>query len=166
MDDKERILVICTNNSARSQIAEGYFRHAYGEYYDVRSAGTEPTTVNPYSIKVMDEIGIDISKHRSKSIKEFESQEFDQVITVCSGAEKACPFFHGGKKYIHQGFKDPACVKGNEEEKMKVFREVRDEIISWIDTQFKKILNLKNNLNLEIGEEHVKSCDSYRWAIR
>lgn len=135
---KEKILFICTNNSARSQIAEGYLKHVYGDYYEVHSAGTEPTIVNPYAIKVMDEIGIDISKHRSKSLKEFEGHEFDQVITVCSGAEKACPFFPGGKKYIHQGFKDPACAKGSEKEKMKVFQEVRDEIISWVDTQFKK----------------------------
>lgn len=96
---KERILVICTNNSARSQIAEGYFNHAHRKYYETHSAGTEPTTVNPYAIKVMSEIGIDISKQRSKSLIEFEGHEFDQVITVCSGAEKACPFFLGGKNY-------------------------------------------------------------------
>ncbi len=137
---KERILFICTNNSARSQMAEGYLNHAYGDYYEVYSAGTEPTTVNPYAIKVMKEIDIDIFSHSSKSIKEFESMEFDHVITVCGGADQACPFFLGGKKYTHKGFKDPACVKGDEKEKMRVFREVRDEIIMWILT------NLENNL--------------------
>ena len=134
----ERVLFICTNNSARSQMAEGYLKHAYGEYYEVYSAGTEPTTVNPYAIKVMEEIGIDISNHHSKSLKDIEGMEFDQVITVCGGASQTCPFFPGGKKYTHKGFKDPAAVEGNENEKNKMFREVRDEIISWIDEAFKK----------------------------
>ncbi|MEN6573070.1 arsenate reductase ArsC [Methanobacterium aggregans] len=138
MIGKEKILIICTNNSSRSQMAEGYFKHAHGEYYDVHSAGTEPTTVNPYAVKVMKELGIDISDHRSKSLKEFEGQEFDQVITVCGGAKEACPFFPGAKNYMHHGFKDPACVNGTQEEKMNVFREVRDEIIFWINETFKK----------------------------
>lgn len=135
---KERILFICTNNSARSQIAEGYLKHAYGEHYEVFSAGTEPTSVNPYAIKAMKEIGIDISAHRSKSLNEFEGQEFDHVITVCGGASQSCPFFPGGKRYTHKGFKDPVAAEGNENEKIKVFREVRDEITSWIDEEFKK----------------------------
>lgn len=134
---REKILIICTNNSSRSQMAEGYFKHAYGKYYDVYSAGIEPTAVNPYSVKVMRELGIDISNHRSKSLKEFEGQEFDHVITVCGGAKEACHFFPGGKNYMHQGFKDPACVKGTEEEKIKIFGKVRDEIIIWIDETFK-----------------------------
>ncbi|MGZ7068309.1 MAG: arsenate reductase ArsC, partial [Methanobacterium sp.] len=90
---KERILFICTNNSARSQMAEGYLKRKYGEYYDVYSAGTEPTTVNPYAIKVMKEIDIDISNNRSKSLEEFEGVEFYHVITVCGGVSQACPFF-------------------------------------------------------------------------
>ncbi|MGZ7067636.1 MAG: arsenate reductase ArsC [Methanobacterium sp.] len=136
---KEKILFICTNNSARSQIAEGYLKHKYGEYYDVYSAGTEPTKVNPLAIKVMAEIGIDISNHYSKSLQEFDGEEFEQVITVCGGGiDQACPFFPGGKKQIHKGFKDPATIQGNENEKIKVFREVRGEITSWIDTEFKK----------------------------
>lgn len=139
MIGKEKILIICTNNSSRSQMVEGYFKHAYGGYYDVHSAGTEPTTVNPYAVKVLGELGIDISDHRSKSLKEFEGQEFDHVITVCGGAKEACPFFPGAKNYMHQGFKDPARVNGTQEEKMKVFREVRDEIIFWIDETFKKM---------------------------
>jgi len=138
-NSKEKILFICTNNSARSQMAEGYLKNAYGAHYEVYSAGTEPTVVNPYAIKVMDEIGIDISKHRSKSLKEFSDMEFDLVITVCGGSDQACPFFPGGKKHIHQGFRDPASVKGDEEEKMMIFREVRDEIISWIDETFKNL---------------------------
>jgi arsenate reductase len=135
---KEKILFICTNNSARSQMAEGYLKHRYGEYYDVYSAGTAPTTVNPYAIKVMGEIGIDISNHYSKSLKEFEGMEFDQVITVCGGTDQACPFFPGGKIHTHQGFKDPAAFQGTENNKIKAFRKSRDEIISWIDEEFKK----------------------------
>lgn len=133
---KERVLFICTNNSARSQMAEGYLKHEYGEYYEVYSAGTEPTTVNPCAIKVMEEIGIDISNHHSKGLEEFEGMEFDQVITVCGGASQACPFFPGGKKYTHKGFKDPAAVEGNE--KIKAFRKIRDEIITWINKNYKK----------------------------
>ncbi len=135
---KEKILVICTNNSARSQMAEGYLKSKYGEYYDVYSAGTKPTEVNPNAIKLMAEIGIDISNHHSKSIQEFEGMEFDLVITVCGGADQACPFFPGGKKLIHKGFKDPAAIQVNENEKIKVFREVRDEIITWINSEFEK----------------------------
>ena len=85
----------------------------------------------------MKEIDTDISSHRSKSLKEFENMEFDHKITVCGGADQAFPFFPGGKKHTHKGFKDPACVKGTEEEKMNVFREVRDEILSWLDEAFR-----------------------------
>jgi len=134
----ERVLFICTNNSARSQMAEGYLKHAYGKYYEVYSAGTEPKAVNPSAIHVMDEIGIDISNHRSNSIAEFEGMEFDQVITVCGGTGQACPFFPDGKKYTHKEFKDPAAVLGNKNDIIMVFREVRDEIISWIDVEFRK----------------------------
>lgn len=119
-------------------MSEGYLKQAYREYYEVFSAGTEPTSVNPYAIKVMMEIGVDISNHRSKSLNEFEGQEFDHVITVCGGASQACPFFPGGKKYTHKSFKDPAAAEGNENDKIKIFREVRDEITSRIDKEFKK----------------------------
>lgn len=118
-------------------MAEGYLKHVYEEYYEVYSAGPE-TTINHYAIKVMGEIGIDISNHHSKSLEEFEGMKFDHVMTVCGGARQACPFFPGGKKYTHKGFKDPAAVEGNGNKKIKMFREVRDKIISWIDESFKK----------------------------
>ena len=104
---KEKVLIICNHNSARSQIAEGLLKSLYGKYYDVYSAGSDPTTVNLYAIKVLAEIGIDISKNRSKSLKEFEGLEFDYVVIVCGGDSQACPFFSGGKTYFHESFKDP-----------------------------------------------------------
>ncbi len=90
---KEKVLIICNHNSARSQIAEGLLKSLYGDYYDVYSAGSDPTTVNPYAIKVMAEIGVDISGNRSKSLKEFDGLEFDYVVTVCGGDGQACPIF-------------------------------------------------------------------------
>lgn len=134
---KKKVLFICTHNSARSQMAEGILRHLYGEFYEVFSAGTELSKVNPYAIKVMSEIDIDISYHRSKSVDEFLEKEFDYVVTVCDDAKETCPFFPGGKKYLHKSFEDPASFYGSEEEKLNKFREVRDKIKNWIEKQFK-----------------------------
>lgn len=133
---KKKILFICTHNSARSQIAEGLVNSLYGGYFEAESAGTEPTEVNPYAVKVMKEIGIDISKQYSKKVDKFLETEFDYVVTVCSGADKICPFFPGGKEYIHKGFDDPASFKGTDDEIMKKFRSVRDEIKDWIQKKF------------------------------
>jgi arsenate reductase len=134
---KERVLIICNHNSARSQIAEGLLKSLYGEYYDVYSAGSDPTTVNPYAIKVLAEIGEDISKNRSKSLKEFEGLEFDYVVTVCGGEGQACPFFSGGKTYLHESFEDPAEIDGTDQDKTDAFRKTRDEINVWIENTFK-----------------------------
>jgi arsenate reductase len=134
---KEKVLIICNHNSARSQIAEGLLKSIYGEYYNVYSAGSDPTTLNPYAIKVLEELGIDISKNRSKSLKEFEGLEFDYVVTVCGGDSKACPFFSGGKTYLHESFKDPAEVNGTDHEKTEAFKKTRDEIKGWIEKTFK-----------------------------
>jgi arsenate reductase len=134
---KEKVLIICNHNSARSQIAEGLLKSLYGKYYEVYSAGNDPTNVNPYAIKVMDEIGVDISENRSKSIKEFEGLEFDYVVTVCGGKGSACPFFSGGIIYLHKSFKDPAEVDGTDIEKIDAFRRTRDEIKVWIEKTFK-----------------------------
>lgn len=134
---KEKVLIICNHNSARSQIAEGLLKSLYGEHYEVYSAGSDPTTVNPYAIKVLAEIGIDISKNRSKSLKEFEGKEFDYVITVCGGDTQACPFFSGGKTYFHESFEDPAEVVGKDRDKTDAFRRTRDEIKLWIEKTFK-----------------------------
>ena len=125
---KEKVLIICNHNSARSQIAEGLLKSLYGKYYDVYSAGSDPTTVNPYAIKVLAEISVDISKNMSKSLNEFDGLEFDYVVTVCGGDSQACPFFSGGKTYLHESFEDPAEVDGTDYEKTEAFRRSRDEI--------------------------------------
>lgn len=132
---KKSVLFICTHNSARSQMAEGILRFMYGDKYDVASAGTIASSVNPFAIEVMKEIGIDISNHRSKSIEEFRGKTFDYVITVCDRANETCPFFPG-KVHIHRNFEDPALVTGTDAEKLKVFRSVRDEIKVWIEENF------------------------------
>lgn len=133
---KPRVLFICTHNSARSQMAEGYLRAHFGDLFEAGSAGTEVREVNPAAIAVMREIGIDISGHRSKLIDEFFDQGVDVVITVCDRAHQACPFFRGAKKSIHVGFPDPSACNGTPEECLLQFRQVRDEIIQWIDTVF------------------------------
>ena len=134
---KEKVLIICNHNSARSQIAEGLLKSVYGEYYEVYSAGSDPTTVNPFAIKVLGEIGVDISENRSKSLKEFDGLEFDYVVTVCGGDSQVCPFFSGGKTYFHEPFEDPAKVDGTNQNKSDAFRRTRDEIKDWIDKTFK-----------------------------
>lgn len=130
---KERVLFMCIHNAARSQMAEGLFRDLYGDSFDVYSAGSDPQNVDPIAIKSMAEIGIDISNHRSKSLMEFEGQEFDYVITVCGNQYNACPFFIGGKKYFKQPFEDPSVFKGTEEEKLELFGVIRDDLKEWIE---------------------------------
>ena len=132
---RKRVLFLCNHNSVRSQMAEGLLKSMYGEYYDVHSAGSSPSTLNPYAVKVMAEIGIDISKYRSKSIKEFQGTKFDYIVTVCN--EGACPPFPGGKHYLHKSFKDPAAFEGSYEDEIIVFKEVRDEMKVWIEDTFK-----------------------------
>jgi arsenate reductase len=116
-------------------MAEGLLRKLHPEDYDVCSGGTEPSEVNPNAIKVMDEIGIDISHHRAKNVSEFLHEKFDYVITVCDQARESCPFFPGGK-IIHKSFKDPSRLKGTDEEVIAGFREARDEIRDWIESTF------------------------------
>jgi arsenate reductase len=135
-DGKRKVLFICTHNSARSQMAEGLLRTMYGDRYEAYSAGTKPTGVHPLAVRVMAEIGIDISHHRSKSVVEFLGAEFDYVVTVCDRAKESCPFFPGAREYIHVGFDDPAGFSGTEEESLSVFRRVRDEIKKWISETF------------------------------
>ena len=125
---KERVLILCTGNSARSQMAEGLLRHLAGERFEVYSAGTKPSVVNPYAISAMNEVGIDISSHRSKHLSEFLGRPFDYVITVCDNAAETCPIFPGKATRIHWSFPDPAVAQGTEDEKRAVFREVRDSI--------------------------------------
>jgi len=136
---KKKILFICTHNSARSQIAEGLVNYFLKDEFCAFSAGTKPTKVNPFAIEVMKEIGIDITNHRSKSVLEFKGEKFDYVVTVCDSAKENCPFFPGAKEYLHKSFGDPSLFEGNEQEKLKKFREVRDEIKNFIFEKFKII---------------------------
>jgi arsenate reductase (thioredoxin) len=120
-----RVLILCTGNSARSQMAEGLLRHLAGDQMEVASAGTKPSVVNPLAIEAMQERGIDISQHRSKHLNEYLSQLFDYVITVCDNAAETCPMFPGKAERIHWSFPDPAAVQGDDEQKRDSFRQVR-----------------------------------------
>ena len=128
MSDKKRVLILCTGNSARSQMAEGLLRHDAGQRFEVESAGTKPSSVRPEAITAMCELGIDISGHRSKSVEEFDGQHFDYVITVCDSARETCPVFSGAAEKLHHSFEDPAALNGSEEERLALFRRVRDEL--------------------------------------
>jgi arsenate reductase len=133
MNDKKRVLILCTGNSARSQMAEGLLRHDAGERFDVESAGTKPGAVRPEAIAAMRELGIDISSQRSKSVEEFEGQPFDYVITVCDNARETCPVFFGAAKKLHHSFEDPtAAFVGTDDERMRIFRRVRDELREYL----------------------------------
>ena len=125
---RKRILILCTGNSARSQMAEGLLRHYAGEAFAVESAGIEPSIVRPEAIEVMREIGIDISGHRSKSIDEFTAEPFDYVITVCDNAKQNCPIFPGATRRIHWSIEDPAAVGGAEQNRLEAFRAARDDL--------------------------------------
>jgi arsenate reductase (thioredoxin) len=121
-----RVLILCTANSARSQMAEGLLRELGGEKVEAFSAGSEPSRVNPYAIEAMAARGIDISSHRSKSLQEYIQQPFDYVITVCDNAAESCPLFPGKAQRIHWSFPDPAAVQGNHEDILASFVTVRD----------------------------------------
>lgn len=125
---KPRILILCTGNSARSQMAEGLFRHALGDRYDVASAGTHPSFVRPEAITAMSELGIDISYHRSKSVEEFAADPFRYVFTVCDHARDNCPVLPGAQQQVHWSFEDPAAVQGSAGERLAAFRRIRDQI--------------------------------------
>ena len=127
--EKPLVLVLCTGNSCRSHLAEGILRAASGGLFNVASAGSKPSGyVHPLSIKVMQEIGIDISAHHSKHLSEFLSVPVETVVTVCGNADQACPMFPGQANRYHWGFDDPAHATGAEEEQLAVFRRVRDQI--------------------------------------
>lgn len=124
---KQRVLFLCTGNSARSQIAEGWLRHMAGDRFEVHSAGTHPVGLNPGSVEAMAEAGIDLSQHRSKSVSEFAGQPFDYVITVCDRAKESCPRWSGATQLLHWIFDDPAAVSDPEARRV-TFSRVRDEI--------------------------------------
>lgn len=133
---KKKVLFLCTENSCRSQMAEGILRHLMGDRFEVKSAGTRPSVVNPVAIKVMAEIGIDISGHRSKSVEEFQGMIFDFVITTCDAARETCPVFPGRARRLHWSLNDPAEARGSEDETLSSFRKVRDEIKQRIQEEF------------------------------
>ena len=125
---KQRVLILCTGNSARSQMAEGLLRQEAGQRFEVYSAGTKPSIVRPEAIAVMSEIGIDISGHRSKSVEEFAGENLDYVITVCDNAKESCPVFPANTLRMHWPFQDPSAIQGSEEERKAAFRSIRDQI--------------------------------------
>jgi len=127
----KRILVLCTGNSCRSQIAEGYLEHFAGDKAEVYSAGVETHGVNPRAIQVMKEDGIDISKHTSNNVNEYRNIDFDFVITVCDNAKERCPYFPSNAKKFHHNFPDPAKASGTEKQIMQQFRTVRNMIKSY-----------------------------------
>ncbi len=126
--DRQRVIFVCTHNSARSQMAEGMLRAWGGDRYEVFSAGTEATRVRPEAIRVMGEIGIDISGHASKTLEPFMGEPFDWLVTVCDDAREACPTLPGVARQAHWSIEDPSAVEGNEEERLSAFRAARDEL--------------------------------------
>ncbi len=126
MPQRQRVLFLCTGNSARSQMAEGLLRHMAGDRFEVFSAGTRPAGLSPNAVTAMAEIGIDIVGSRSKSVDEFAGQQFDYVFTVCDNAKEACPIFPGGGRRLHQSFEDPAAAPADQQ--LAVFRKVREQI--------------------------------------
>ena len=125
---KMRVLFVCTHNSARSQMAEGLLRHLAGDRFEVMSAGTEATLVRPEAKTAMAELGMEISGQESKTLERYLGEPFEYVVTVCDAAEEACPVFPGAKSRLHWSFRDPSQAMGDEEERLAVFRAVRDEI--------------------------------------
>ena len=128
MDEKKKVLILCTGNSARSQMGEGLLRHMAGDGWGVESAGTEPVGLNPLAVEAMKEVGIDISGQRSKSVAEFDGKKFEFVITVCDSAAESCPVFPNAPIRFHWSLPDPAATQGTHEEKLAAFRTVRKRL--------------------------------------
>lgn len=134
-DGKQRVLFLCTHNSARSQMAEGLLRHLAGDRFQAHSAGTEATHVRPLAIRAMAELGIDISHQESKTLDRYLGESFDVLITVCDQANESCPVFPGAKERLHWSFPDPSKASGTEDEQLAVYREVRDAIRARIERE-------------------------------
>lgn len=133
--NKTRVLFLCTHNSARSQMAEGLLHYLAGDRFEAHSAGTEATHVRPLAARAMAEVGADISRQESKTLDRYLGEPFDYVVTVCDDANEACPVFHGAKERLHWSFPDPSQANGTEEERLAVFRTVRDEIRSRVERE-------------------------------
>ncbi|MEP6900661.1 MAG: arsenate reductase ArsC [Actinomycetota bacterium] len=143
MSEKKKVLILCTVNSARSQMAEGLLKHITKNAYEIHSAGTKPSIVRPEAIKVLAEIGIDISNNRSKSVDEFANDEINYVLTVCDKAKENCPYFPAKTKLIHHSFEDPAETQGDEETRLNAFRKIRDEMRIYFENEFVKVIEAK-----------------------
>jgi arsenate reductase len=133
--DKQRVLFLCTHNSARSQMAEGLLRALAGDRFEAFSAGTEATQVRPLAIRAMGELGIDISSQESKTLDRYLGEQFNAVITVCDAANEACPIFLGAKQRLHWSFPDPSQARGTEDEQLALYRAVRDDIRARIEAE-------------------------------
>jgi len=133
---KPKVLFLCTGNSARSQMAEGLLRAMAGDRFEPLSAGTKPVGLNPLAVEAMQEIGIDISRQRSKDVAEFLGRPIDYVVTVCDRAKESCPVFPSTYKFLSWSLHDPGSVTGNKEQKLLAFRRVRDQISRNIEDQF------------------------------
>jgi len=143
MSEKPGILILCTGNSARSQMAEGLLKQICGDRFEIQSAGTRPIGVSPEAIEVLGEVGIDISKNESKSVDSFADREFDYVLTVCDNARENCPYFPARTKLVHHGFEDPWFAEGGHDERLAAFRRVRDKIDAYLHDDFvKNVLGL------------------------
>jgi arsenate reductase len=138
MIEKKKILILCTGNSARSQMAEGLLKHITQSKYEIYSAGTRASMVRPEAIQVLAEIGIDISRNRSKSVDEFVDKDIDYVLTVCDHAKETCPYFPAKTKVVHHSFEDPPAIgETDQETTLKIFRRVRDEIKIYLQQAIK-----------------------------
>jgi arsenate reductase len=135
-DVQTSVLFVCTHNSSRSQMAEGLLRDRYGDRFDVFSAGTQPSGVNPFAVKAMDEIGIDLSGHTSDAVDTYTDRPLDVVVTVCDDAAENCPYVPARQRNVHRSFPDPSAVEGSDADKLAAFRRVRDDIATWIDETF------------------------------
>ena len=138
MSEKPGILILCTGNSARSQMAEGLLKQICGDRFDVNSAGTRPIGVSPEAVEVLSEVGIDISKNESKSVDSFAGRQFEYVLTVCDNARENCPYFPAKTKMVHRGFEDPWFAEGGHDERLAAFRRVRDKIDAYLRDDFVK----------------------------
>jgi arsenate reductase len=133
---KKVVLFVCTHNSARSQLAEAILRQKYHKFYQVFSAGTQPTDINPYILQILIDMGIDTSKLESKHVNMFLGKEIDFVVTVCNSAQETCPFFPNAKQYLHKNFDDPNSFTGTAENIFKEVNRVKKEIADWIEEEF------------------------------
>ncbi len=134
--EKQKVLFVCTHNSSRSQMAEGLLRTYYGDHYEVYSAGTQPSGVNPFAIEAMEDLGIDLSGHRSDHVDAYTDTPMDYVVTVCDSARESCPYLPARQQNIHHRFEDPSAVEGADAEKRAAFRRIRNEIRAWLDDTF------------------------------